>query len=170
MKFILFLSILIVIPFFTFSEEKGSRIAYVNFEQVLSKTNAGKTIEKKLKKEFENLRKNIQKREKELQDKQRKLQAEAGLLSDGEKGKRIQSLQRQAAEYQQIIEQKKRELEEYRGKLLFDIKKRLEPVAAKIAKKKSVDVVKRITEDTIWVNPKLDITKLVIKAYKRKYK
>lgn len=152
--------------FYTIGEDK----AYVNFDELLSKTNAGRNIEKKLKKEFESLRSSIQKREKQLQKKQEKLQSEASLLSESEKRRRLQKIQQEALEYQQVVEQKKRELDEYRNKLILEVKDRVTPIVAKIAKDKELKIVYRMTDQVLWVKPQMNITASVVRAYRKKYK
>ncbi len=146
-----------------------ANVGYVDFDQVLKKTKGGKSITSRFEKEVIKKQGELQKQEKSIQKEKDKLDAEINLLSDSEKRNRAQKFQMRIAGYERLKVNFQKELSEYQQKLVFGIVKNLKPVVRKIAKEKKYTAVKRLSPDTLWVDPSLDITKEVIKAYNKKY-
>ena len=144
----------------------AAETGYVNIEEVLSRTKAGKDIQKSINKEVESRRSAIQKKEKELQEQKIKFDEEVSLLSESEKRKRAQQMQMKLAEFRQSLQINEQELLDYRLKLITDLIDRIKPVIAKIAQEKKLTRVERLTEDILWVPKDRDLTSEVIKASK----
>ena len=161
---------LIYILFCIVSVFVWSKTGYVHLDTVLKKTKEGRSINKKLEKEFENRRSQIQKREKKLQEESVRLESEMALLSDSEKRKRAKQMQQKAMEYQKFAEASQREMAEYQKQLVSNLVKKMEPVIAKIAKKQDLTKVNQLTPETLWVRSDLNITNDVVTAYNKTYK
>ena len=147
-----------------------SQVGYVQLDTVLQKTKEGRSINKKLEKEFENRRSQIQQREKKLQDESVKLESEMALLSESEKRKRAKQMQQKAIEYQKFAEASQREMSDYQKKLVASLVEKMKPVIAKIAEKKDLTMVNQLTPESLWVRSDLNITEEVVKAYNKRYK
>jgi len=164
MKFLLLCFILV------YSFPAFSKVGYVNFDQVLQKTKEGRSVKKKLEKEFASKQGQLQKTEKKLQEERQKFESESGLLSDSEKRKRAQKLQMKFVELQKKFEISQKELQEYQMRLINNIIEKMNPVLGKIAKDKGYMRIDKLSEDVLWVSGDMDITDDVIKAYNKKYK
>ena len=145
-------------------------VGYVNLDEVLKKTKEGRSIQKKVKKEFETRRSQIQNREKKIQEEKMKLDQEAGLLSDSERRKRAQKMQQQILEFQQSVQTNQKELSEYEMRLVTSLVQKMQPIIGKIAEKKKISRVERLTENVFWVPSEYNLTAQVIQSYNKKYK
>ena len=145
-------------------------VGYVNLDEVLKKTKEGRSIQNKVKKEFEKRRSQIQKREKKIQEEKMKLDQEAGLLSDSERRKRAQKMQQQIVEFQQSVQTNQKELSEYEMRLVTNLVQKMEPIIGKIAEKKKISRVERLTENIFWVPSEYNLTSQVVQSYNKKYK
>ena len=81
-----------------------SKAGYVDFDQILQKTKDGRSLKKKLEKEFSSRQGQLQKTEKKLQEERQQFESESSLLSDSEKRKRAQKLQIRFVEFQKKLE------------------------------------------------------------------
>ena len=163
MKYILF-SFLVLSSLSAFA-----KVGYVDFDQILQKTKGGKSVTSKFEKEVLKKQKGLQKQEKSIQKEKEKLDAEINLLSDSEKRNRAQKFQMRIAEYERYKVSLQKELNEYQQKLIESIIKNLNPVIRKIAKEKKYTEVKRLSPETLWIDPSLNITQEVVRAYNKKY-
>ncbi len=147
-----------------------SKIGYVDFDKVLQKTKEGRSLKKKLEKEFADRQRQLQKTEKKLQEERQQFESESSLLSDSEKRKRAQKLQMQFVEFQKKLEISQKELQEYQARLVGNIVKKMKPVLNKIAKEKGYLLVEKMSPDVLWVSDDVNETESVIKAYNKKYR
>ena len=147
-----------------------SKVGYVDFDQVLQKTKEGRSVKKKLEKEFSTRQGQLQKREKKLQEERQQFESESSLLSDSEKRKRAQKLQLQFVEFQKKVEMSQKELQEYQMNLIKNIVEKMRPILGKIAKDKGYVRIDKFSENVLWVSDEVNLTDSVIKAYNKKYK
>lgn len=149
---------------------EAAQVGYVNLDQVLQETKEGKKLQKKVKEEFESRRSKIQKKEKKIQEAKMKLDQEAGLLSDSEKRKRAQRMQMQIVEFQRSVQANQKELSDYEMQLVSNLVDKMKPIIGKIAEKKKLSRVERITENILWVPSDQNLTRTVIRNYNKKHK
>ena len=147
-----------------------SKTGYVDFDQILQKTKEGRSVKKKLEKEFAERQGQLQKTEKKLQEQRQQFESESSLLSDSEKRKRAQKLQMRFMEFQKKLEISQKELQDYQMKLIKNIVERMRPILGKIAKEKGYVRIDKFSEDVLWVSEDVNLTDSVIKAYNKKYK
>ena len=146
-----------------------SATAYIDFDQILKQTKGGRSVTSRFEKEVIKKQSELQKQEQVIQKEKNKLDEEMRLLSDSERRKRAQKFQMRIAEYERSKMGVQKELNEYQQKLIVGIVNKLKPVLASISKQKKYTEVKRLSPDTLWVDPSLDITKDVVRAYNKKY-
>lgn len=147
-----------------------SKVGYVDFDQVLQKTKEGRSLKKKLEKEFSNRQGQLQKTEKKLQEERQKFESESSLLSDSEKRKRAQKLQMQFVEFQKKVEMSQKELQEYQMNLIKNIVEKMRPILGKMAKDKGYVRIDKFSENVLWVSDEVNLTDSVIKAYNKKHR
>ena len=146
-----------------------STTAYVDFDQILKKTKGGRSVTSRFEKEVIKKQGELQKQEQAIQKEKNKLDEEMSLLSESARRNRAQKFQMRIAEYERLKMNVQKDLNEYQQKLIIDIVTKLKPVLRSVAKKKKYTEVKRLSPDSLWVDPSLDITKEVVKAYNKKY-
>ena len=162
----LFLTVLVA--FFSF--QSFSKTAYVNLMQAFESTKQGKKVRVRLEKTANKARVEFKSKELKLQKEEENLKKEMALLSDQARLKKMSQLQQKIANFQKEAKSKDNELQQFQNKLMNPILERLKKVIAEVAKKESYTVVENLGSEVLWVNPKLDLTSKVYKAYNKKYK
>lgn len=137
-------------------------VAVVDMQKVLNDTKQGQAARKKLEE-------SSKAKQEKLDSKRKKLEADQGKLKNlsGEKlAQAEEALQKDYVEMQQIYMTMQQELAAQEGRVLEDIYKNCQSVIGKIAADKGLDVVIIRDETTVlYVEPGLDITDALVKAY-----
>ncbi len=145
------------------------QIAYVSINEVATKTGEQKKITRTLEKERSRIEKLIRNKSQQFKKSATKIKNEVALLSDDEKAKQYEKIQRMQIAMEQFIKQKEVEFQKKETDLKNTFITRVKNAIPIVAKTKKVSAV-RNKDTTLWVDPKWDITNQVIKAYKKKYK
>ncbi len=138
----------------SFAQEK---IAFVDLNFVYSNSKIGKKIIK----EIENKRKNINKDFKEfqnkLEDEKEKLVAQKNVLAEDEFKKKLLELENNLKKYNEIISKKNKDLADYQIKSKNEFVNKLRSTLAKYAKDNSISMILRKEQLLIGEN-RLDVT------------
>tara|TARA_B100000579_G_scaffold315372_1_gene264843 strand:- start:889 stop:1395 length:507 start_codon:yes stop_codon:yes gene_type:complete len=141
-----------------FAEEK---IAFIDLNFVYSNSKIGK----KMMKEIENKRQNINKEFKEFQSKldneKEKLLSQKNVLAEDEYKKKIIALENNLKKYNEIISKKNKDLIDYQNKSKNEFVKKLQSTLAIYAKENSISMILRKEQILIGDN-KLDVTKEIL--------
>ena len=143
---------------------QGAKIAFVNFQRVVSDSADGKTSSAKIqalnkKKQDEGTQKAQQ-----LKANQDKLQASGGVMSDAARGQLEKEIERQQVEAQRFQQDAQAELNELQQELQADFIKKVTPILQQVASEKGLYALFNAQEAGFaWVDPGLDLTTEVIK-------
>jgi len=137
------------------------KIAFIDLNFVYSNSNIGKKIIK----EIENKRKNIDKDFKEFQSKldneKKKLISQKNVLAEDEYKKKVIDLENNLKKYNEIISKKNKDLIDYQNKSKNEFVNKLRSTLEKYAKEKSISMILRKEQVLIGVN-KLDVSKDIL--------
>lgn len=135
----------------------GFKIGYVDFEEVLLDTPAGKRASQAFEKELKQRQSELDKKQKDLQQKAVDLDKQRSVLKPEVFKAKQQELEKTYVELQQTYVKLERELTEQRTKLIRDILKQAEPVVKKIAADEGFDMI--LDRSTVvWARPEYDLT------------
>ena len=137
------------------------KIAFIDVNFVYSNSNIGKKIIK----EIETKRKNIDKDFKEFQSKldneKKKLISQKNVLAEDEYKKKVIDLENNLKKYNEIISKKNKDLIDYQNKSKNEFVNKLRSTLEKYAKEKSISMILRKEQVLIGVN-KLDVSKDIL--------
>lgn len=138
-----------------------TKIGVVNPDRILRESDAAKTAQKKLTKEFASRQNSISVSAKQLKADVEKFQKEAGSLSPNERLTRERALADQERRLQRRERELREDLNRRRNEELQAILERSNKVIRTIAEREKYDL---IVQEAVYVGPNVDITNKVIKA------
>lgn len=138
-----------------------TKIGVVNPDRILRESDAAKTAQKKLAKEFASRQDSVSVSAKQLKADVEKFQKEAGSLSPNERLTRERALADQERRLQRRERELREDLNRRRNEELQAILERSNKVIRTIAEREKYDL---IVQEAVYVGPNVDITNKVIKA------
>ena len=138
-----------------------TKIGVVNPDRILRESDAAKTAQKKLAKEFASRQNSVSVSAKQLKADVEKFQKEAGSLSPNERLTRERALADQERRLQRRERELREDLNRRRNDELQAILERSNKVIRTIAEREKYDL---IVQEAVYVGPNVDITNKVIKA------
>ncbi len=138
-----------------------TKIGVVNPDRILRESDAAKTAQKKLAKEFASRQNSISVSAKQLKADVEKFQKESGSLSPNERLTRERALADQERRLQRRERELREDLNRRRNEELQAILERSNKVIRTIAEREKYDL---IVQEAVFVGPNVDITNKVIKA------
>ena len=144
-------------------------VGYVGVSEVLEQTGEQKRMLRKLESERGKLEEALRKKNESLQKQAEKIKKEMALLSDNEKMKKYEELQKMQITMDQFVKAKELEFQKKEADLRKQFMDKLKAVTASVAQKAKLKVI-RNKDLTLWVEPKMDVTAKVVKVYKKKHK
>lgn len=150
-------------------KESGFKVAYVSVNEAVEKTGEQAKIRLALEKERKRIEALIRKKSEGFQKEAMKIRKEMALLSDNEKVKKYEAIQKMQMMMEQFVKEKEMEFQKKESGLRAAVITRVKEVVKIVAKKGKIDVI-RNRDGALWVNPKVDLTNRVVSMYKKKYK
>lgn len=163
------LFILIIIFNFLGSNVSAQTPHYIDFQQILNKSIAGKKAQDELK---SRLNKNIEKQntnQKNLQDEEKKLIQQKKLLSQDEYKKKVDELRKKVSNLQKNRSENLQKIAKQRAKAKQELLDALNPLIKKYMSEKQIRMVID-KKDLILADERLDITNDIMKLLNAKIK
>ena len=163
------LFILIIIFNFFGSNVSAQTPHYIDFQQILNKSIAGKKAQDELK---SRLNKNIEKQntnQKNLQDEEKKLIQQKKLLSQDEYKKKVDELRKKVSNLQKNRSENLQKIAKQRAKAKQELLDALNPLIKKYMSEKQIRMVID-KKDLILADERLDITNDIMKLLNAKIK
>jgi outer membrane protein len=156
---------------FAWTGQAGSRfkIAYVDMNRVINKSNAGLRSMKLLKAKAERSKKYLKDQEREIRLKQEELKNNI-MLNEESKKKRQLEINRMIAAFREEVQREERKFRESESRKTMDLKEEIAVVIAKIAEKEKYDLILEyhLKEMVLFSKFKVtDITKKVLAEYNK---
>ncbi len=170
MKKILFSTVLgaslLFIPFGSFAASDVVKIAYVDLQEALNSSDAGKKAKDVFKVEVDRLQNDLDKRQGELKKVGEELEKQGYLLSDETRAKKERDYQGKIKEFQRFYQDSQEKLQgkdvQLTKKILIDLRN----IISKIGQDGGYSMIFEMSEGNILYAPKaLNLTSEVIKRY-----
>ena len=142
----------------SFAEEK---IAFVDLNFVYSNSKIGKKIIKEIENKKKNINKDFNEFKNKLDSEKEKLIAQKNVLAEDEFKKKIKDLENNLKKYNEIISKKNRDLVDYQNKSKNEFVDKLRSTLEKYAKENSISMILRKEQLLIGEN-RLDVTKDIL--------
>ena len=172
MKYYIICALLIGTSFTAVAKQHTSghpTIAYVSVNEAAVRTGEQKKIQKKMEKERARVEKIIRNKSNQYKKQVEKIKEDIALLSENEKAKQYEKLQRMQLSMEQFIKEKDIAFQKKEADLKNKFINRIKAVITKVAQKEKASII-RNKDTVLWVQPKWDMTNKVVTAYKKKYK
>ena len=145
---------------------KELKIAVIDLQQVVRKSEAGQEALAKLQAKFDTLKKQLEAKEEELRKFKEDLEKKAPLLSPEVRQEKERQYQKMLREYQAQREDAQYEMKQAEQKALQPIMQDLEKIVKEMAKKEGYDLLlEKRMPGVYWTSPQIDITEHVIELY-----
>jgi outer membrane protein len=166
MKRIWFLGAILVFLLTSLVQAKEVKIAVIDLQQVVRKSEAGQEALKKLQAKFDALKKQLEAKEEELRRFKEDLEKKAPLLSPEARQEKEREYQKMLREYQAQREDAQYEMKQAEQKALQPIMHDLEKVVKEMAQKEGYDLLlEKRMPGLYWASPEIDLTEHVIELY-----
>ncbi len=142
----------------SFAEEK---IAFVDLNFVYSNSKIGKKIIKEIENKKKNINKDFNEFKNKLDSEKEKLIAQKNVLAEDEFKKKIKDLENNLKKYNEIISKKNRDLVDYQNKSKNEFVDKLRSTLEIYAKENSISMILRKEQLLIGEN-RLDVTKDIL--------
>ena len=149
-------------------KKSNLKVGYVSVNEAVEKTGEQKKISMALQKEQKRIQVLIRKKSEKFRASAVKIKKEMALLSEEERVKKYESIQKMQLAMEQFVKEKELEFQKKEGRLRANVINNIKVVVDGIAKKENLDVI-RNKDGVLWVRPKMDLTGKVVRIYKKKY-
>jgi Skp family chaperone for outer membrane proteins len=142
----------------------GSKIAFVNLQQIANLSNEGKASTAKVQALMQKKQGEAQARSKALADAQAKLQSSGAILSDAARGQLEKDIERMNIEGQRFQQDAQAEINELSQQLQGEFQQKLFPVLEAVSKEKGIQVLLSAADaGVVWAEGGLDLTLEAVK-------
>ena len=137
------------------------KIAFIDINFVYSNSKIGKKIIKEIESKRKNLNKDFKEFQNKLENEKQKLLAQKNVLAKDEYQKKLVDLENNLKKYNEIISKKNKDLMDYQNKSKNQFIQKLQSTLEKYAKENSISVILRKDQILIGEN-RLDVTKDIL--------
>ncbi len=158
-----FLSLIVfIILIFSFNNVSAQeKIAFIDLNFVYSNSNIGKKIIKEINAKRKNINKDFKEFQNKLENEKQKLLAQKNVLAKDEYQKKLVELESNLKKYNEIISKKNNDLINYQKKSKDEFVNKLQSTLQKYAKENSISMILRKDQILIGEN-RLDVTKDIL--------
>ena len=157
---------LLFMPFGSFAASGEVKIAYVDLQEALNSSDAGKKAKDVFKVEVDRMQNDLDKRQGELKKIGEELEKQGYLLSDETRAKRERDYQEKIKEFQRFYQDSQEKLQGKDAQLTKKILIDLRGIISKIGQDGGYSMIFEMSEGKILYAPKaLNLTSEVIKRY-----
>ena len=155
------LIIVILIFFSGFTASAEEKIAFIDLNYIYSNSKIGKKIIKEIESKRKNIDKDFKDFQSKLENEKENLIKKKNVLAEDEFKKKLASLENNLKKYNEIIGKKNKELVDYQNKSKNDFKKTLVSTLADYAKENSISLI--LNKEQILIGVKtMDVTKDIL--------
>lgn len=148
---------------------QGSRIGFVNSQDILYQTDEGKEGLAALEQYMAEKRQEFDTRNKELSDLQQDYQFKRGTLSTDAAAEMERQIQQKQVALKRFQEDIQEDLNQRQDRLMQALSQKVQQVIADYAKEKAFDAIFMRDQSQAWVDPALDVTADIIARYNSRY-
>jgi Skp family chaperone for outer membrane proteins len=146
------------------------KIGWLDADQVIHTCDEGVRVMAELQKYVDTQNAELDRRRRELEDLQTRLEVQASKLTDDALMDLNEKAVAAETSLQRFQEDTQRDIQYRRQRLVNSVSSRIPPILEKVALEKGLDAIQMLDQQRdIWINPALNITEDVIKAYNQAY-
>ena len=153
--------------FFYTSVQASSKIAFININFIIEKSNSGIQITEILKKKRDKEAKKLEARKNEIKKKEDELKSKSNILSDEERQKRIESIKKEIEDYKKFKNKLEKEFNAKKTEYINSLLKEINNIMINYIEKNSIDIVLK-KQNLVTGKKELDITKNVLDELNKK--
>jgi len=145
--------------------QDGLKYAYIRIDRIAAESNAGKSLNDRVKALNDQKVRELNEKNKALQSVQQKLDSGGSVLNDTARAQLQAEVERQQRDIQRFTEDAQQDLQALQQQLQEEFTRQLNPVLDKVAKEKQVHMVFNATESgLVWADAGMDLTADIIAA------
>jgi outer membrane protein len=148
---------------------QGTRIAFVNSQEILYQTDEGKEGLAEFQNYVNQQQQEFNKRNQELTNLQEDYQTKRGTLSPDAASEMERQIQQKQVALKRFQEDIQEDLNQRQDRLMQRISEKVQQVISDYAKEKSYDAIFMRDQSQAWVNPALDVTSDIIARYNQRF-
>ena len=153
--------------FFYTSVQASSKIAFININFIIEKSNSGIQITEILKKKRDKEAKKLEAKKNEIKKKEDEFKSKSNILSDEERKKRIESIKKEIEDYKKFKNKLEKEFNAKKTEYINSLLKEINNIMINYIEKNSIDIVLK-KENLVTGKKELDITKNVLDELNKK--
>lgn len=146
-----------------------NQIGVVDFSQIIDRSVAGKAIQKKIQKKGEQLKSELESAQAGIKELQEKYKQEAPLWTKEKRAEKEDVFKKKINDYNLLKIKNEKEFNEFKAKLINDVKADLIAFARKKAEKEGyLLIIEKQTGSIIYSRPSINITEELVKDLDRR--
>jgi len=154
---------------FGLNAQAAVKLGYVDVQEVIQSTGAGKKARKQLEKIYRQKKQELKEKEDALKQMSQDLQKKSLAMSEDVKAKKQAEFQMEMRKYQQIVGQSQMEMKKKEQELTEPIVEKVQKVIRDIAEKENYTMIfNKSEQNVLWAENKVDLTQRVIKECDKK--
>ena len=146
-----------------------SKIAFIDLNYVFNNSSAGKLINKNIEDKTKKINSEFKDYSKKLDTQKEKLLAQKNVINKEEYKKKLNDIENNVNEYNQVIQKKNNDLRMYKEKARVEFTNKLRPILEKFAKDNSISVILK-KENLLIGRSNLDATKNILDLFNKDIK
>ena len=146
---------------FSFSVQASSKIAFININLIIEKSNSGIQITEILKKKRDKETKKLEAKKNQIKKKEEEFKNKNNILSEEERKKRVESIKLEIENYKKLKSKLEKEFDAKKTQYINILLKEINNIMINYIEKNSIDIVLK-KQNLVTGKKELDITKNVL--------
>ena len=152
---------------FSFSVQASSKIAFININLIIEKSNSGIQITEILKKKRDKETKKLEAKKNQIKKKEEEFKNKNNILSEEERKKRVESIKLEIENYKKLKSKLEKEFDAKKTQYINILLKEINNIMINYIEKNSIDIVLK-KQNLVTGKKELDITKNVLDELNKK--
>ena len=152
---------------FSSSVQAASKIAFININFIIEKSNSGIQITEILKKKIDKETKKLEAKKKVIKKKEDEFKSKSNILSEEERKKRVKNIKSEVEDYKELKNRLEKEFNAKKTEYINILLKEINNIMISHIEKNSIDIVVK-KENLVTGKKELDITKTILDELNKK--
>jgi outer membrane protein len=143
------------------------KVGYINLQRLVNESKMGKAAKANIETLRQKKQTEIDNQLKEIQDLKAIVEKNGSLMGENNKAEKVEKLQRMYKNYKRMVADAKEELANEDSKLVSTILEKADGVLKQVAKKEKYSIILKDPDAIGYLDPKVDITDEVLRAFNK---
>ncbi|MBF0451708.1 MAG: OmpH family outer membrane protein [Candidatus Magnetomorum sp.] len=144
------------------------KVGYINLQRLVNESKMGQAAKADIEKIRQEKQAEIDKKLEDIKELKERIEKKGDLMGARNKAEKVEELQQLYKTYQRMVADAKEDLSKEDSKLVSTILEKADAVLKEVAKKENYSIILKDPDAIGYLNPKVDITTLVIQAFNKK--